>query len=374
MKKLSLVVLMAIAPGATFAATVYDKDGTTLDAFGSIDVAFMNDHASRDISAFNGKKNDDNALLTRVKLGIAGRSKINDSVSAIGYTQWDMPTGNHGLDDIKARSQYVGFDAYQYGILTFGRGDTAFYTVAGTTDVFNQLDQNVNDYYTLGNEKPAQFMYSVSTLGWDVRLSVQTAASDVDSKNVDIHNGAAFSVATRSNSGFGFSYGINYTDFQYENDITKVSYFAPNINVMHQNTNTDDLEFAYMHRPSWKVDKGIALTYGNMYEGLYAALTGTVTKYDGYTNHLYSYEALLSYTFDSGITLTSYYGIKRFKDANVISNAALSGSYQIAPTFRVYTEASFDINSKPERYYSKEQIRNIAIGENKVLVGAQYSY
>lgn len=374
MKKLSLVVLMAIAPGATFAATVYDKDGTTLDAFGSIDVAFMNDHASRDISAFNGKKNDDNALLTRVKLGIAGRSKINDSVSAIGYTQWDMPTGNHGLDDIKARSQYVGFDAYQYGILTFGRGDTAFYTVAGTTDVFNQLDQNVNDYYSLGNEKPAQFMYSVSTLGWDVRLSVQTAASDVDSKNVDIHNGAAFSVATRSNSGFGFSYGINYTDFQYENDITKVSYFAPNINVMHQNTNTDDLEFAYMHRPSWKVDKGVALTYGNMYEGLYAALTGTVTKYDGYTNHLYSYEALLSYTFDSGITLTSYYGIKRFKDANVISNAALSGSYQIAPTFRVYTEASFDINSKPERYYSKEQIRNIAIGENKVLVGAQYSY
>lgn len=374
MKKLSLVVLMAIAPGATFAATVYDKDGTTLDAFGSIDVAFMNDHASRDISAFNGKKNDDNALLTRVKLGIAGRSKINDSVSAIGYTQWDMPTGNHGLDDIKARSQYVGFDAYQYGILTFGRGDTAFYTVAGTTDVFNQLDQNVNDYYSLGNEKPAQFMYSVSTLGWDVRLSVQTAASDVDSKNVDIHNGAAFSVVTRSNSGFGFSYGINYTDFQYENDITKVSYFAPNINVMHQNTNTDDLEFAYMHRPSWKVDKGVALTYGNMYEGLYAALTGTVTKYDGYTNHLYSYEALLSYTFDSGITLTSYYGIKRFKDANVISNAALSGSYQIAPTFRVYTEASFDINSKPERYYSKEQIRNIAIGENKVLVGAQYSY
>ena len=177
MKKLSLLVLMAITPCASFSANIFDKDGTSFDAFGSIDAVLMNDHASRDISAFNGKKNDDNALLTRVKLGIAGRTKVNDSLSAIGYSMWDMPTGNHGIDKIKARSQYVGLDAYQYGILTFGRGDTAFYTVAGTTDVFNQLDQNVNDYYTLGNEKPSLFMYSVSTLGWDLRLSVQTAAA-----------------------------------------------------------------------------------------------------------------------------------------------------------------------------------------------------
>lgn len=374
MKKLSLLVLMAVTPCASFSAAVYDKGGTSFDAFGSIDAVLMNDHASRDISAFNGKNNNDNALLTRVKLGIAGRTKVNDSLSAIGYSMWDMPTGNHGIDKIKARAQYVGLDACQYGILTFGRGDTAFYTVAGTTDVFNQLDQKVNDYYTLGSEKPSQFMYSVSSLGWDVRLSVQTATSDVDSKNVDIHNGAAFSVASRTNSGFGFSYGINYTDFQYENDLTKDSYFAENINVMHNNSNTDDLGFAYMLRPSWKIDKGIALTYGNMYEGLYAALVGTVTKYDGFTNRLYSYEALLSYTFDIGITLCSYYGIKRFNGANIISNAVLSASYQIAPTFKIYTEASFDVNSKPERYYSHEQIRNIALGENKILIGAQYSY
>lgn len=374
MKKLSLFVLIAIASCASKAASVYDKDGTSFDIFGSIDATFLNDHASRSVSAFNGKKNDDNALLTRVKLGIAGRTNISDSLSAIGYSQWDMPTGNHGIDKIKARSQYVGIDAYQYGTLTFGCGDTAFYTVAGTTDVFYQLDQYVNDYYILGDEKPSLAMYSVSTLGWDVRLSVQTAVSDVDSKNVDIHNGAAFSVATRSQNGFGFSYGINYTDFQYENDLTKVSYFAPNINVMHNNSNTDDLLFAYMRRPSWKVDKGISLTYGNMHEGLYAALTGTVTKYDGFTNHLYSYEALLSYTLDNGLTLTSYYGIKRFNGANIISNAALSAGYQIAPSFRVYAEASFDINSKPERYYSKQQIINTALGENKALIGAQYSY
>ena len=223
-KKFLLSILaISIVPFRSYAATVYSKDGTSLDVFGSVSAMAMTDKAARTIKSSTEKKNSDNTLLTAVHAGIAGRSKITDGLYTLAYSEWLMPTGNNGVDTFKARSQYVGVDALELGTLTFGRGDNAYYAVAGVTDVFTELDPRVNDHYAYGDQMPSLIMYSLSSMSWDLRLSFQTASDDINDNKVNIHNGAAFSVATRLKSGISVSYGMSYYDFQYNQDQESVA-------------------------------------------------------------------------------------------------------------------------------------------------------
>ena len=94
MKKLILATCVASICSLTSAkaATVYDKDGTSMDIFGDIKVMAISDSASRVIKSKTTKKTNDASLLNAVSLGLAGRTKITDGVYAIGFTQWLMPT------------------------------------------------------------------------------------------------------------------------------------------------------------------------------------------------------------------------------------------------------------------------------------------
>lgn len=381
MKKLPLAVAISLALfsqliNQAHAATVYDKDGTNLDLFGRINAMYLSDAAARHVKgSTKNKGNNDHTLQTTFYFGIAGRSQISDNVYAIGYSEWIMPSGSNGNDSFTTRAQYVGVDAQQYGTLTFGRGDNAFYTVAGVTDIYQELDCRVNDHYAFGDYQPGLAMYSLSALGWDFRISYQTASDNVNNSDVNIHDGAAFAVSTRLENGIGIAYGLSYYHLQPEKDLMMGKKFSPQIRKMYHLGNTDtDLYYSYAFRPTYKIDKGVSITYGNFGEGLYAALNATVTKYNKYTNHLYSYEAAVNYAFDNGFSATVGYGMKRFDGANIISDMTCGLYYTFNPNFKVFAEASFDVSSKPDRYYSIPQIRRMALDRNKGLIGAEYSF
>lgn len=374
LNKLSLFVALALSPlTGSFAATVYSSNGTDLDLYGSISVMGATNKAAQSIKTSQSKKNLNNTILTRVDFGIAGRTKINDTVYAIAASRWTMPATDGNDSDFITKEQYVGIDAQNYGTLTFGRGDNAFYSVAGVTDVFTQLDFNTNDHYVFGDYQQSQIMYSLSAMGIDFRLSAQLAADDVADSNVDLKNGAAFSLSTHLLNGIGFSYGLSYYDLKSDDSSDGSSFYADNILKMYSRAD-NDYDFAYSVQPSWKIDKGIAVTYGNFGEGLYVATNATVTKYEKFTHHLYSYEAIVNYTFENGFGTTLGYAIKRFNGANIQSLATLGFYYSLTPSFKLFAEGTLDINSKPERYYSNRQIKNMCIGENKALIGAQYLY
>ena len=355
-KKFLLSILaISIVPFRSYAATVYSKDGTSLDVFGSVSAMAMTDKASRTIKSSTEKKNSDNTLLTAVHAGIAGRSKITDGLYTLAYSEWLMPTGNNGVDTFKARSQYVGVDALELGTLTFGRGDNAYYAVAGVTDVFTELDPRVNDHYAYGDQMPSLIMYSLSSMGWDLRLSFQTASDDINDTKINIHNGAAFSVATRLKSGISVSYGMSYYDFQYNQDQESVAAFAPIVNKMHFKSLNDTFS-ANLFKPSWKIDKGVSISYGTFGEGLYAGANFTVSKYD------------------NGLGFSAGYGIKRFNGANIIADVELGAYYQVSPTFKVFAEGTIDASSKPDRFFSKSLIEDLSLDKNRALIGAMYSY
>ena len=86
-KKFLLSILaISIVPFSSNAATVYSKDGTSLDVFGSVSAMAMTDKAARTIKSSTEKKNSDNTLLTSVHAGIAGRSKITDGLYTLAYS------------------------------------------------------------------------------------------------------------------------------------------------------------------------------------------------------------------------------------------------------------------------------------------------
>lgn len=375
MNRKILIPLLALSlyPVSGHTATVYSKDGTSLDVFGSVSAMAMTDKASRTIKSSTEKKNSDNTLLTSVHAGIAGRSKLTDGVFALAYAEWLMPTGNNGVDTIKARAQYVGVDAQELGTLTFGRGDNAYYAVAGVTDVFTELDPRVNDHYAYGDQMPSLIMYSLSSMGWDLRMSFQTASDDINDTKVNIHNGAAISVATRLKSGISVSYGMSYYDFQYNQNAESVACFAPVVNKMHYRALNDTFS-ANLFKPSWKIDKGLSISYGTFGEGLYAGANFTVSKYDNFTHKLYSVDTVINYTFENGLGFSAGYGVKRFNGANIIADIELGAYYQICPTFRIFAEGTIDSSSKADRFYSKSMIDDLSLEKNRALIGGMYSY
>ena len=373
-RKIILPILaLSLWPEAGQTASVYSKDGTSLDVFGSISAMAMTDKASRTVKSSTEKKNTDNTLMTSVHAGIAGRTKLCDGVFALAYSEWLMPTGNNGVDTIKTRAQYVGVDALGLGTLTLGRGDNAYYAVAGVTDVFTELDPRVNDHYAYGDQMPSLVMYSLSSMGWDFRLSFQTASDDINDTHVNIHNGAAFSFATRLKSGISISYGMSYYDFQYNNDEKSVAYFAPVVNRMHYRPLNDNFS-ADLFKPSWKIDKGFSISYGTFGDGLYAGANFTVSKYDNFTHKLYSVDTVVNYTFENGLGFSAGYGIKRFNGANIIADVELAAYYQICPTFKIFAEGTVDASSKADRFYSKSMIEEMSLEKNRALIGAMYSY
>ena len=378
MKKLPLAIIFASLLGNTTvnAATIYNKDGNQMDIFGHISAMYTNSAGSKHIDGLKRKPSDKSGIGTTAYFGVAGRTKINDTVSGIAVSEWIMPAGTDSKSDgkIVTRAQYVGFDAAQYGILTFGRGDNAYYTVAGVTDIFTELDTNVNDHYALGDLHGSQIMYSISALGWDFRASYQAFSSKVNETPVNISNQAAFAFATRLSNGLSIAYGMSFYYLAKDAAGAMTRYYAPTNKIIH-NLGDNTSFFTYgEYTPTFKVDRGISISYGTFGEGLYLALNATYTKYGSYSHQLISYEGVASYTLDNGLCFNLGYGTKRYNGDNIRSDLTLGIYYRLNANFKIFAEAAFDVNSKPGRFYGEQQIKNEAMGKNKAVIGLVYDF
>lgn len=371
-KSLIAVALMATICGAQ-AATVYDKDGTSLDIFGKIEVSYKNAQAAH-ADKIADYRSSDGGIMNAARIGMSGRSQISDNVYAIGMAEWDVASGD-SFDGMHARHQFIGIDAQNYGTLLFGRGDNAFYTVAGVSDIFHTLDFECDDYYLTGDQNPGLIMYTLSSLGWDLRASFGSAKSNINDTGLNYKYQAAFAASTRLASDITISYALAYYKFSYEGDISRqLQYFAQKMQPMFNLKDSERDAYANSNRPEHKIDKGIAISYGTYGDGLYAALNFVSTRYQHYSHHLYSYEAVVDYAFDSGLGLTAGYGCKRFHHSNILGDLNLGVRYQVNPNFNVFAEAQIDVSSHPEIYYTASEINERAFAENKMLCGAEFLF
>ena len=136
MKKSLLALAVVAAATSANAATVYDKDGTSLAVGGRVQSVVYNGNAD---AAEIAEK--DAGLVNSARLNIAGSTKINDSVSVFAFSEWNMADGNKSAtgDNINTREQYVGADYGDFGKILGGKTYDAANAVLAATDVFEDF-------------------------------------------------------------------------------------------------------------------------------------------------------------------------------------------------------------------------------------------
>ena len=384
MKK-SLLALAVVAAAATSAnaATVYDKDGTSLAVGGRVQAVVYNGNGGADVQGENGIADHDAGLVNSARLNIEGNTKINDYVSAFAFSEWDMADGNKTAngDNISTREQYVGADFGDFGKLLVGKTYDAANEVLAATDVFEDFGARLQGSIN-SDRRTGMFRYVYDNNGFFGSVSYETASDETTVAGQDANVEGGFAAAagyTIDDVVFGplsFKAGYSYVKGQDDSDELKGSI-----------TN-------YGEDGTWGFDDfkiiSASIAWGSTDNGLYiGALYNTqrakqrLNWYVPSTNSsladkVKGYEFVVGYTFDNGIGAFTGYNFVDQKskygsyntDSAIYRRVPVYVNYAINDNFNIWGEAEFDANSTTEKDGQAQY------GETGTLLsaGARYTF
>ena len=369
MKKslLALAVVLAATSATASAATVYDKDGTTLTVGGRVQSVFYNGFYKK-----AGYK--DASLVNSSRFSVAGNTKVNNYLSVLAFSEWDMADGNKQTgDNLKSREQYVGADFGSLGKLIAGKTLDSTRQVMAATDIFEYVDVQ-NDTGINGDRRNGLFRYDYNNNGLFASVTYETASDDqkIFGQKFDVQNGYAVALGyTFDNVVFGplsIKAGFNFIDGQKDKfdgvDFTKRIDNAKNFATsIAWGSSSDGLYLAALYY-SQKVDYQQSNATGVTANGLK----------DNFDRKGYEFTA--GYGFDNGIGVYTgyqtqqlkfkYYGYTE-KDNYDLRRVPVQVKYTYNPNFKVWAEAEFDANSDDK--YDSAELRGTEFN-----VGARYTF
>jgi len=358
MKKTVLGIAVITSSLCAQAATVYDKDSTSLDLGGRVQsVLYSNKH--------NKAGNNDSSIENTARFSVGGKTKLNDYISGFGFAEWDMEDGKN---EVTAREQYVGADFNDYGKLYAGKTYDAVKHVIVATDVFEDdgcLAQPESDDFRSGTLK-----YEYDNHGIYASASLQTAADNQpvygEDEKMNVDSGFALSAGyTFDDVLFGpLSFNLGYSYIRLQNDEG--------------------------YRPQGPYDNYVdngrniaaSVAWGSTDSGPYLAALYTDKKWNfsansyGYTK---GYELVAGYGFDNGISAfigfeSSYNTVKDstgYKYPNLITRTVpVYVNYSANENFNIWAEARFAGGSTPKfmnDYYHNDM-------GSLFSVGARYTF
>ncbi|MCI6449977.1 MAG: porin [Succinivibrio sp.] len=388
-KSLLALAVLAVATSAT-AATVYDKDGTSLKVGGRVQAVAFNGN-------FGKAGRDDASLKNSARFNVAGTTKVNDAVSVFAFTEWEASNGNNEKDadnDFTARDQYVGADFGVFGKVQAGKSLNAIYDVQSATDVFEEVGSAQVQGDTNGDRRSGTFRYIYDNNGLYASASFQTAQDQVKvaGDKLDVENGFGFGLGyTFDNVVFGplsVKAAYDYVKCQDDSDFIQTDEDGDKIQVMDPVTN--DFIPAGRAFDSFK-NTAVSVAWGSD-TGLYFAALYNVYKatFDNYTDDDGIYktnprakvkgaELVAGYGFDNGLSLTIGYHFKDEKEkytgwtssSSIQRRVPVIANYQVAPTFKVWVEAEFDANSSDDVNNDKKTHNN---KDTLFAAGARYVF
>lgn len=388
MKKSLLALAVVAAATSANAATVYDKDGTSLAVGGRVQSVVYNGNAA-------GIAENDAGLVNSARLNIAGSTKINDSVSVFAFSEWNMADGNTSGqswgDSINTREQYVGADYGDFGKILGGKTYDAANAVLAATDVFEDFGARQQGSIN-GDRRTGMFRYVYDNNGFFGSVSYETAADEttVQGEDYDVEGGFALSAGyTIDDVVFGpLSFKAGYSYVKGQDDFTKT-------------IKVDDDGWSLGSFDTFKIISA-SISWGSTDNGLYiGALYNTQRmkqRANGFTNDdgvnepvsvygtsnssfatkVKGYEFVVGYTFENGIGAFTGYNVSdvKLKEGSVNSDSAIYRrvpvyvNYAINDNFNIWGEAEFDANSTSEKDHQLQG------GETGTMLsaGARYTF
>ena len=313
-KSLLALAVLAVATSAT-AATVYDKDGTSLKVGGRVQaIAYNGNFGKAGTDDATKAGTDDATLKNSARFNVAGTTKVNDAVSVFAFSEWDASDGNNENSDsnFSTRDQYVGADFGVFGKVQAGKSLNSIYDVQAATDVFEKVGTAQVQGDTNGNRRPGTIRYIYDNNGLYASASLQVAQDKVTvlDQKLDVES--------------GFSLGLGYT---FDNVV-----FGPlSIKVAYDYVRAQDDDF------SWSVDSdgnrsilpiqnfkntAFSVAWGSDTGFYFAGLFNTYKlNYNNAFNDndlnekkkVKGVELVAGYGFDNGLSLTIGYDVKDSK-------------------------------------------------------------
>ena len=378
MKKSLLALAVVVAATSANAATVYDKDGTSLAVGGRVQSVVYNGNAA-------GIAENDAGLVNSARLNIAGSTKINDSVSVFAFSEWNMADGNTSGqswgDSINTREQYVGADYGDFGKILGGKTYDAANAVLAATDVFEDFGARLQGSIN-GDRRTGMFRYVYDNNGIFGSVSYQTAADDstVQGSKADVEG------------GFAAAAGYTFDDVVFG----PLSFKAGYSYVKGQDDNGDYLASAIKGVKNYKFDDfkviSASIAWGSTDNGLYiGALYNTQrakqrlnwqvpSTNSSLANKVKGYEFVVGYTFDNGIGAFTGYNFvdQKFKVGSInqgtatIRRVPVYVNYAINGNFNIWGEAEFDANSSTTKD-GQRQYPEFETG-TMLSAGARYTF
>ena len=383
MKKSLLALAVVAAATSANAATVYDKDGTSLAVGGRVQAVVYNGNGGANVQGENGIADHDAGLVNSARLNIEGNTKINDYVSAFAFSEWDMADGNKTAngDNISTREQYVGADFGDFGKLLVGKTYDAANEVLAATDVFEDFGARLQGSIN-SDRRTGMFRYVYDNNGFFGSVSYETASDETTVAGQDANVEGGFAAAagyTIDDVVFGplsFKAGYSYVKGQDDSDELKGSI-----------TN-------YGEDGTWGFDDfkiiSASIAWGSTDNGLYiGALYNTqrakqrLNWYVPSTNSsladkVKGYEFVVGYTFDNGIGAFTGYNFVDQKskygsyntDSAIYRRVPVYVNYAINDNFNIWGEAEFDANSTNVKDHQRDS------GDTGTMLsaGARYTF
>lgn len=379
MKKTLLALSVTAVAASANAATVYEKDGSSLAIGGRVQSVFYNGNYRK-----AGEK--DSSIQNSARLNIAGKTQLTDWVSGFGYAEWDADDGQEH-NGFEAREQYVGADFGDYGELIAGRFLDSTYSVEAVTDIYEDAAGSVQG--KLNNERRGgQLMYTFDNNGFFAQAGVQTAqnkAALIDSTYFADEDEYAI------DSGYNGVLGYTFEDVLFGPLAFKAGYsFIKGQTNADRGEETasvdDDGNITYTYGNGNTFDKfkhaNASVAWGNVDSGFYVAAlyehTSLETVFDKKINH--GYELTVGYAFENGVSVfagyeTSYYNTESKGNAKkdrkaVVRRIPVFVNYAVNENFNVWTEAGFNAGSSA----SAEKLVGEDAREALFSVGARYTF
>ena len=386
-KSLLALAVLAVATSAT-AATVYDKDGTSLKVGGRVQAIAYNGN-------FAKAGRDDSTLKNSARFNIAGTTKVNDAVSVFAFSEWEASNGDDN-DDFVTRDQYVGADFGVFGKVQAGKSLNSIYAVPSATDVFEETGALVQGE-TNGDRRSGTFRYIYDNNGFYAAASYQIAQDQIKvaGEKVDVENGFGFGLGyTFDNVVFGplsIKAAYDYVKCQDDSDFIQSLNGVTNHEYIKDPNSNFVVKGAYLGRTfdsfkntavsvAWGSDTGLYLaglfntykvTFDNsLDDGEYVSNERDIVK---------GFELVAGYGFDNGLSFTIGYDVKDTKEkatgysseSVILRRVPVIANYQIAPTFKVWAEAEFDANSSDNAkvFYNDNNSK-----ETKLAAGARHVF
>ena len=370
-KSLLALAVLAVATSAT-AATVYDKDGTSLKVGGRVQAIAYNGN-------FGKAGEDDSTLKNSARFNVAGTTKVNDAVSVFAFTEWEASNGDD-TDNFVTRDQYVGADFGAFGKVQAGKSLNSIYDVQAATDVFEETGALVQGD-TNGDRRSGTFRYIYDNNGLYASASFQTAQDQVKvaGNKLDVENGFGLGLGyTFDNVVFGpLSVKAAYDYVRAQDDyFSSLEDSDGNIRSILPIQNFKNTAFSV----AWGSDTGF------YFAGLFNTykLNYNNASYDNdlnYRKKVKGVELVAGYGFDNGLSVTIGYDVKDYKEKEtgwtsssyIQRRVPVIANYQIAPTFKVWVEAEFDANSSDNVNNSRDP-RSVDHNAKDTLVAAGARY